>query len=128
MTPDLVLLAWTAALAVIQMLVAVVGCLSQVGLAALAGNREAMPERTGWAGRAERAHRNILESLPLFIAFVLIAHLARRTDPMTLLGEELFFAARLAYAVIYVVGIPWLRTVAWCLSVVGLLLIFVELL
>lgn len=128
MTLDLVLLAWTVALTFIQMLIATAGSNAQVGLAMVAGNREAMPERTGWAGRAERAHRNMLESLPLFIALVLIAHLARRTDPITLLGEELFFVARLAYAAIYIAGIPWLRTAAWCISVVGLVMIFVELL
>jgi uncharacterized MAPEG superfamily protein len=128
MTLDLVLLAWTVALAFVQSLVAVIGLSSQVSLATLAGNREVMPAITGWPGRAIRAHRNMMENLPLFIALVLIAHFARRTDAVTLAGSQLFFWSRLAYAIIYVAGLPWLRTVAWLVSVIGLLLIFSQLL
>lgn len=128
MTADLVLLLWAVALAFVQMLVAVLGSISQVGVPRLAGNREDLPECTGWAGRAQRAHRNMMENLPLFIALVLIAHLARRTDAATLLGEEIFLAARVVYLAIYVAGIPWLRTATWAVSVVGMVMIFVELL
>jgi uncharacterized MAPEG superfamily protein len=43
------------------------------------------------------------------------------------LGAELFFWARIAYAVIYLAGIPWARTAAWGVSVVGLVLVFLQL-
>jgi uncharacterized MAPEG superfamily protein len=46
---------------------------------------------------------------------------------VTALGAALFFYARLAYAVIYVAGIPWLRTAVWCVSVVGLVMILLQL-
>jgi uncharacterized MAPEG superfamily protein len=128
MTPELHLLLWAVALTVIQVLVAAATANTQVGLTTLIGNREGLPELTGLAGRAQRAHRNMIENLPLFIALVLIAQVAGRTNGMTLLGTQLFFWARLAYAVIYVVGIPWLRTLAWAVSVIGLLLIFLQLL
>jgi uncharacterized MAPEG superfamily protein len=128
MTLDLTLLAWTVALTFILAMVAATGASGQVGFGRLAGNREGLPEVTGWPGRAQRAHRNLLENLPLFIALVLIAHLARRTDGITLLGEEIFFVARVAHAIIYIAGIAWLRTGAFMVSVLGLVLIFVELL
>jgi uncharacterized MAPEG superfamily protein len=127
MTPDMKFLLWSVALAFIQMLVAVSGATLQVGLPRLAGNREGLPELAGWAGRAQRAHRNMLENLVLFIALVLIAEIARRTNATTLLGAELFFWGRLAHAVIYVAGLPWLRTLAWAVSVIGLILIFLQL-
>ena len=47
---------------------------------------------------------------------------------MTQLGGQLFFWARVAYAVIYLVGIPYLRTLAWLVSVIGLVMIFLQLL
>lgn len=128
MTPDLKLLLWSVVLTFVQMLVAVGAANTQVSLATLAGNREDMPELTGWAGRAQRAHRNMLENLPLFIALVLIAQAAGKTNAMTLLGAELFFWGRLAHWLIYLAGIPWLRTLAWVVSVVGLILIFRQLL
>jgi uncharacterized MAPEG superfamily protein len=128
MTPDLKLLLWTVVLTFVQMLVAVGAANTQLSLATLAGNREGMPELTGWAGRAQRAHRNMLENLPLFIALVLIAQAAGKTNAMTLLGAELFFWARLVHWLIYLAGIPWLRTLVWAVSVVGLILIFRQLL
>jgi uncharacterized MAPEG superfamily protein len=127
MTADLQMLVWSAALALVQMVVAAIGAQGQVGLPALAGNREDLPSLTGWAGRARRAHLNMLENLVVFAIVVLVAHVAGRADPMTTLGAALFFWARLAYAIIYVAGLPWLRTAAWAVSLAGILLIFSQL-
>ena len=128
MKPELMWLLYAVALAFVQVLVAVTGATLQVGLPMLAGNREGFAPCTGWAGRAARAHHNMLESLVLFTALVLVAVAAEKTGSQTLLGAQLFVWARLAYAVVYIAGIPWLRTVVWLVSVVGLVLIFLALL
>lgn len=125
---ELKLLVWCVALTLVQCIIAVLGAQMQVGLPALAGNREDMPEPSGWAGRARRAHRNMLENLVLFAALVLVAHVTGRTNAMTALGAQLFFWARLAYAPIYIAGLAWIRTGAWTVSIIGLLLIFLQLL
>ena len=127
MKPELMLLVWAVLLTFVQMLVAVGGATLQVGLPALAGNREGLALCTGWAGRAARAHHNMLENLVLFAALVLAAVAAGKTNSTTLLGAQIFVWARLAYAVIYVAGIPWLRTLVWLVSVIGLALIFFQL-
>jgi uncharacterized MAPEG superfamily protein len=127
MTPELMYLVWSAALTFLLVVIAVAGATQQVGLPKLAGNRDGLPEMTGWAGRAARAHRNMLESLILFAVLVLVAHLAGIRNGTTLLGAQLFFWGRVAHAVIYIAGIPWLRTAAWAVSVAGLILIFVQL-
>jgi len=127
MKPELILLVWSTALAVVQVLVAVAGAYTQVGLMKLVGNREDMPRLVGWAGRAERAHLNILQNLVLFAVLVIVAVVANRTNSMTLLGAQLFFWGRLAYALIYLAGIQWLRTLSWFVSVIGLVLIFLQL-
>ena len=127
MKPEMMLLLWAVALAFAQALVAVQGAFMQVGLPMLAGNRENVPAITGWAGRAARAHRNMLENLALFIPLVVIAVVAGKTNAMTLLGAQIFVWARLAYAVVYVAGIPWLRTGVWFVSVIGMVLVFAQL-
>lgn len=127
MRPELTLLLWSLVLAFAQALIAVQGALMQVGLPTLAGNREGMPEITGWAGRAARAHRNLLENLVLFAALVLVAVAAGKTNAMTLLGAQIFFWARVVYAGVYIAGVPWLRTGVWTVSVIGLILIFLQL-
>jgi len=127
MSLELKLLVWSVALAFAQCLVAVIGVTLQVGLPTAVGNREKMPEITGWAGRAERAHRNMLQSLVLFTALVLAAQVTNKLDATTALGAQLFFWARLAYAAVYVAGLPWIRTLVWLIGVVGLVLIFARL-
>jgi uncharacterized MAPEG superfamily protein len=94
----------------------------------LAGNREELPAVTGWAGRARRAHSNMLENLLVFAIVVIVAHVAGRANATTALGAALFFWARLAYAILYVAGIPWLRTAAWAVALAGILAIFSQLL
>lgn len=128
MRPELTLLAWCVILAIVQMLIAVQGAMNQVGLKVLVGNREGFPEIKGWGGRAARAHRNMIENLVLFAALVLAAVAAGKANDMTLLGAQIFFWGRLAYAAIFLAGIPWLRTGAWTVSVIGLLLILWQLL
>src|SRR3981189_848272 len=68
---------------------AVAGPFLQVGLPRLAGNRENMPELPGWAGRAERAHFNMLKNLVLFAILVLAAQVAGRPNPTTAMGAQL---------------------------------------
>ena len=128
MAPEASLLVWAVVLAFVQMLVAVTGAFLQVGLPALVGNREGLAPFTGWAGRAQRAHHNMLENLVLFAALVLVAVVAQKTNSTTLAGAQVFFWARVAYAVVYLVGIPWLRTAVWTVSVIGLIMVFSQVL
>ena len=123
MSPDLYYLLMSAVLCFVQMLIAATGANTQVGLPALAGNREGLPEIVGWPGRARRAHLNMLENLVLFAALVLIAAAAGKANATTAMGAMVFFWARLAYALIYLIGIPWLRTLAWFVSVIGMVMI-----
>jgi len=127
MTPELMYLVWSAVLTLVLVVIAVGGATLQVGLPTLAGNREGLLEMTGWAGRAARAHRNMLENLILFAVLVLVAHIVGVHNQMTLLGVLLFFWGRVAHAIVYLAGLPWLRTVAWTVYVVGLVLIFLQL-
>jgi len=127
MTPELKLLIWSAILAFVQMLVAVAGAQLQVGLLPLVGNRENLPPIVGWAGRARRAQLNMLEYLVLFAILVLVAQMTGKTNAMTLLGCQIFFWARIVYALVYIAGIPWLRTAVWAVSVIGLLVILGQL-
>ena len=125
MTTELMYLVWSVALTFIIMVIAVLGAMAEVGLPRLAGNREDMPRFGGWAGRATRAHLNMLESLVLFAILVLVAQAANIHNGNTLLGAALFFWGRVAHAVIYIAGIAWLRTLAWAVSVVGLIMLFI---
>jgi uncharacterized MAPEG superfamily protein len=128
MTTDLQMLTYACILALVQSLVYLPGALRQVGIAPLVGNRESAIELTGWAGRAARAHRNMLESLVVFAALILVAEAAGRSGAETALGAQIFVLARLAYAAVYIAGVTWLRTVIWLVGLASLGLIAFQLL
>ena len=128
MQAELFWLTLSVGLLIVQMLVAATGTYLRVGLVAMAGNREGLPEMTGWAGRAARAHRNMLENLLPFAALVLVLVALRRSSEVTVLAAQLFFWGRVAYALIYLAGVKWLRTLAWVVSLAGILLILAVLL
>jgi len=123
MSLDLKYLFFSVVLTFVQVLIAAAAANQAVGLPALAGNREGLPEMTGFAWRAKRAHLNMVENMVLFTALVLIAAVAGKANAMTAMGALIFFWARLVYALIFLLGIAWLRTVAWAVSVVGMVMI-----
>ena len=127
MTPDLNYLLMSVVLAFVQVLIAAAAANQAVGLTTLAGNREDVPALTGFAGRARRAHLNMIENMVLFTALVLIVAVAGKANATTAMGALVFFWARLAYAVIYLIGVPWLRTAAWFVSVIGMVMIACQL-
>src|SRR5262249_57631554 len=83
------------------------------------GNREGDFAFPAWAGRAERAHRNLIENLAPFAILVLVAHLTGKANATTALGAELFFLGRLLHAILYIAGIIYLRTAAFILGTIG---------
>src|ERR1700753_2990011 len=84
------------------------------------GNRESMPEPTPGAGGAERAAKNMLENLVVFIAVVAAARFAGAPEDKVALGATLFFWGRLGYFLVYLAGIAYVRTAMWAVGVAGL--------
>lgn len=103
----------------------------QVGLKAAAGSRDELPDPLpGFPGRMTRAVRNHVEGLvvatPLFLAAILMTH-ETQSSTQALLGAQLFFFGRLAHGILYVLGIPWIRTLAFAVSVTGMIMLLVSL-
>jgi len=122
MAIELKWLTWSIVLGLVYVLVAATLATQQRGLKWNAGNRDGDTRPlTGAAARAARANFNFLETFPFFAAAVLAVVLTKTNTPHTALGAELYFWARVAYLPIYIVGIPYLRTLVWVVSFWGLL-------
>jgi len=93
------------------------------GLLLVFGNRAEMPAPTPLAGRADRAARNMLESMVIFVAVLFAGHAAQVQPEILARGAGTFFWARLLYWPIYVFGISYLRTLLWTVALTGLSLI-----
>ena len=121
-------LVWSGILTLVMLLVASGFCAKvwEPGGAQVAfGNREGMPPALGMAGRAERAARNQMEAMVLFLALVLAAQVAGK-GAQAAYGATIFFWARLIYWPVYLAGIIYLRTLVWFVSLFGLFLILKE--
>ena len=90
------------------------------------GNREGVAPPISMAGRADRAAKNQIEAMIMFLAVVLAAHIAGKA-PQAALGATIFFWARLIYWPVYLAGIIYLRTAIWFVSLFGLALIIWQL-
>lgn len=88
--------------------------------AASARDEDVKADLPKWHPRVERASRNMQENLPLFAALVLVVHVAGEHDAMSALGAEIFVGARVAHALTYAAGIPWVRTLSWAISIAGM--------
>ena len=128
MTTELCMLMWSVVLGLVQVALAATCSVGQRGLGWAASARdEVKPPLSGIGGRLDRARANFLETFPLFAVAVLAAHLLQRHGDMTVLGAQLYFWARLAYVPAYAAGIPYLRTLVWAASIVGIVLVLVAL-
>ncbi len=83
------------------------------------------PEPPLWALRSQRAHLNMVETLPAFAAVVIAA--GQIADPSTYtsiaLWAQIFFIARVSHAVVYTLAIPYLRTPIYLVSWAAILMI-----
>lgn len=85
-----------------------------------ARDQDVKADLPSWHPRVERASKNLQENLPLFAALVLVVHVAGEHDALSALGAEIFVAARVVHALTYAAGIPWVRTLAWSVSIAGM--------
>ncbi len=118
MSSELSILALYGLLVIITIVIQVLLAIPQVGLPYLATPRDEGRELTGTAGRALRCLDNSVVAMALFAPAILILDAKTGFTSTTLLMAQIFLLARVAYLVVYLAGIPWVRTGIWA---VGLL-------
>ena len=74
-----------------------------------------------------RAQANLFETLPIFAAAVIMARIEGVDSQLTFVGTHLYFFGRLAYLPLYAFGVPYIRSVAWAVSLVGLVMVIAAL-
>jgi uncharacterized MAPEG superfamily protein len=74
-----------------------------------------------WGGRAVRAHANLADNLAMYAAVIGIAHVTGATDGTTLVAGSVLLAARLLHAMVYIAGIPYLRTAVFAVGQLAML-------
>jgi uncharacterized MAPEG superfamily protein len=123
MSVELTMLAYATALLIALVLVQATAGIVAQGPAPMAGARDDLPEPKPFQARTKRVVDNHREGLIMFAPLVLIAALAHISNGTTVLGAQLFFWSRVAHAVLYLAGVPWVRPLAWAVGLVGTLMV-----
>lgn len=127
MTTDLKMLLAVSILSLLHFMPYFLAYLKNWGITGIVSNRENMPPLPAWANRALAAQQNLNENLIHFSIIVLIVHVTGMANEMTALGATIFFYSRLAYWVIYIAGIIWLRTMLFMAGLIGEVIIISQL-
>jgi uncharacterized MAPEG superfamily protein len=127
MTTDLNYLAYTAFLTAALWIPYIVAQVTTNGFLAPVNYVNPAPRPVPlWGQRAARAYLNAVECFAPFAALVIIAHVAQKADAMTAFWATCFFWLRLAHAVVYLLAIPYIRTLVFTLGFVSVAGIFLE--
>lgn len=112
--PEVIYTALSAALTGSLWMPIVINRLREIGMwKALKNPEPDARAHADWAFRLAHAHRNAIENLVVFAPLALAVHMLGLSTATTAAAAALFFWSRLAHAVIYTLGIPLLRTVAF---------------
>jgi len=129
MAIELQMLAWAGVLGLVQVMLAAAAITRERGSKWNASARDGEAPPPGRvAGRLQRAQANFLETFPVFAATAIAVVVAGRQDASTGLAVQLYFWARLAYVPLYAFGVPYVRSLAWLVSLAGIVMLLKALL
>ena len=127
-TPYMALLVLSVVLLVFHVMLQGFLATRELGSSWNAGPRDdGQKPKSALAGRAERASLNYRETYPAFIGLVLALAFYGDVSGWGLLGGWLWFVCRLAYIPLYLAGIPYIRSLVWLGSLLGLLVMIIGL-
>lgn len=125
---DIAYLGWTLILAIVQILLPGMARTRETGIAYNAGPRDDPGPPVGKiTGRLRRAQSNLFETLPLFAAAVLAAHVVGRDGALTATGAAVYFWARVVYLPLYALGVPLVRSLVFLVALAGLVMVIAAL-
>jgi uncharacterized MAPEG superfamily protein len=85
-------------------------------------NRDTVLEGVAaWGGRAIRAHGNLADNLAMYAAVIGIAHITGATNGVTMVAGMVLLGARVLHAMVYIAGIPYLRTAIFAVAQLAML-------
>ncbi|MEE4302197.1 MAG: MAPEG family protein [Pseudomonadales bacterium] len=113
MTIELQVLFWLALMLPLLFVVQATALAASGGLGWGLGNRDEAREDSPLLGRAKRTAANHVEALVLFTPLALIAAVTGVSNGTTETAALTFLGARIAFVVVYLIGIPYLRTAIW---------------
>lgn len=127
MTKDMTYLAWSALLTSAIWIPYITSLVMANGFLTPANYKDPTPRPApNWGLRANRTHINAVESFAPFAALVIVAHITDTANDATAMWAGVYFWSRVAYTIVYLLGIPYLRTIVFTASFVSVVAIFLQ--
>jgi uncharacterized MAPEG superfamily protein len=126
-TTELTMLALSVALLFVLVLIQATAGVQAQGLWVMAGNRDNLGPPSVWQARTKRCVDNHREGLILFAPLVLAAAQLDISNTLTVWGAQLFFYSRVAHAIAYLAGLPYIRPLFWTIGLIGTLMVLLAL-
>jgi len=125
---EIVMLGVSVVLLLVQLFVQSVSATVEMGGDYKTGPRDEPRVLAGvFAGRAERAFRNLLETFPVFAALALALVITGRDGDLGAFGAEAWVIVRILYLPLYFIQIPYARSLVWFASIFALVAMLVRL-
>lgn len=86
--------------------------------------RERLATLTGRAARANAAQQNSYETLPIFLAAVIVSMLFFVPQPVINYLAVMYVILRIVYGLAYIVNLPTFRSIIWVLSMACCFMLF----
>ncbi len=113
-SPELFWLVLTALMTALFWIVYVLQLFAQEGpFKVILAPAESLEHKPLWARRAKYAHANAIENLAVFAPLALAVAVLDASTPATAMAAMIYFAARAAHFLVYWLGVPVLRTLAF---------------
>ena len=125
MSPELKYLAFTAMLTAALWIPYIVSQVMTNGFLTAENYTDPTPRSVpNWGKRAHRTYLNAVETFAPFAALVILLQLTGKATPMTTFWTMSFFWLRVAHAVVFLAGIPYIRTLIFVLGFVCIVGLF----
>jgi uncharacterized MAPEG superfamily protein len=127
MSIELTMLCASVALLFVLVIIQATAGTQAQGALTMAGHRDNLGPPSVWQSRTKRCVDNHREGLILFAPLILIAALTNTSSELTVYGAQMFFYSRVAHAIVYLAGWPYIRPVFWTIGIIGTAMVFIAL-
>ncbi len=123
MTYELWILVWAVILGIVQVGLPPVAAMSRKGYWLWnASPRDGDFDMGPLAGRLNRAFANFKETFVFFAVIVVALAFAGKSSELSRWGADIYLAARIFYIPLYAFGVVGVRSLAWIVSLIGILM------
>jgi uncharacterized MAPEG superfamily protein len=127
LTVELTMLCASVGLLIVLVIIQATAGTQAQGAMVMAGARDNLGPPSIWQARTKRCVDNHREGLLMFAPLILVAAAMNVSNDLTLWGAQLFFYSRVAHAVTYLAGWPYIRPLFWTIGLVGTLMVLAAL-